>query len=281
MSISQFRSLLFVPATSEHLWEKSTQRHADAVIIDLEDAIPLHKKEMARALAPNALRLMKERGVEVLLRVNSDPALWQLDLQCLPCHAFSAIMLPKVEKLDQVVSLAQTLAELSEGKPPPIAALIETPIGVLAAASIATHPSLCALGFGAEDYSSAIGVNPNELALAWPAQQVITCAHAFGLQCWGLAGSVAEVNDMKAFAKNVAVARTIGFTGSVCIHPKQVPIVNKGFSPSAEELAWAAQVLQADQMATEKGVGVVLLNGRMIDKPIVDRARRWLLAAHS
>lgn len=278
MQINQFRSLLFVPATSEHLWEKASQRGADAVVVDLEDAIPLDKKALARSLAPKAIQLLKDKGAQVVLRVNSDPTLWQQDLAGMPLHHLSAIMLPKVETKDQVEAFSMALATLSDGIPPPIAALLETPLGVLATAQIAGHPALCALGFGAEDYSGAIGVHPNPLALTWPAQQVITGAHAYGLQCWGMAGSIAEVHDLEAFTKSVELARGIGFTGSVCIHPNQVAIVNRGFSPSVAELEWAQKVVDADQSARAKGLGAVLLDGKMIDKPIVDRAQRWLAA---
>jgi citrate lyase subunit beta/citryl-CoA lyase len=94
-----------------------------------------------------------------------------------------------------------------------------------------------------------------------------------------MAGSIAEVKDLDAFGKDVEFARGIGFTGSVCIHPNQVAIVNRGFSPSASELEWAQKVVKADQAARAKGLGAVLLEGKMIDKPIVDRARRWLAAS--
>jgi citrate lyase subunit beta/citryl-CoA lyase len=212
----------------------------------------------------------------VFLRVNSDPALWQEDLRGMPVEALSAIMLPKVESLDQVQALAKALTHLSSKESPPIAALIETPRGVLAAATIASHSALCAMGFGSEDYAGALGVPAEPAALAWPAQQVLTCAHAYGLQCWGLAASIAEVDDMVGFARAVDAGRAMGFTGSVCIHPRQVPVVNRGFSPSEQELAWAQRVLAADQAAREQGLGAILLDGRMLDKPIVDRARRWL-----
>jgi len=278
MRIKQFRSLLFVPATSEHLWEKASQRGADAVVIDLEDAIPIEKKELARAMAPKAIQLLKDKGTDVVLRVNSDPQLWEQDLVGMPLKSLSAIMLPKVETKDQVEAFSKALTQHCSATPPPIAALLETPLGVLATSQIAGHPSLCALGFGAEDYSGAIGVHPHALALTWPAQQVITGAHAYGLQCWGMAGSIAEVKDLDAFGKDVEFARSIGFTGSVCIHPNQVAIVNRGFSPSAAELEWAQKVVDADEAARAKGLGAVLLEGKMIDKPIVDRARRWLAA---
>ena len=157
MQINQYRSLLFVPATSDHLWEKASQRGADAVVIDLEDAIPIDKKQVARAMAPTAIKLLKDKGVDVILRVNSDPTLWQQDLVGMPLQCLCAIMLPKVETKDQVEVFSQALTKLSSATAPPIAALLETPLGVLATPQIASHASLCALGFGAEDYSGAIG----------------------------------------------------------------------------------------------------------------------------
>ncbi|WP_295550066.1 CoA ester lyase [Limnohabitans sp. Rim8] len=276
MPLKTLRSLLFLPATAEHLLAKATERGADALVIDLEDAIPPDRKAAARPMAQAAVRQLAERGATVVLRVNSDPALWQEDLRGMPVEALSAIMLPKVESLDQVEALAKALIQMRAEQAPPIAALIETPRGVVAAATIASHSALCALGFGSEDYAGALGVPAEPAALTWPAQQVLTCAHAHGLQCWGLAASIAEVDDMLGFARAVDAGRAMGFTGSVCIHPRQVPVVNRGFSPSEQELAWAQRVLAADQAAREQGLGAILLDGRMLDKPIVDRARRWL-----
>lgn len=275
-SLRACRSLLFLPATAEHMLDKAPQRGADALIVDLEDSVAAERKVEARPMARAAVRSLASRGAAVLLRVNSAPAVWRLDLQDMPWQDLAAVMLPKVETPQQVEALAQALAEQSGGRAPPVVALLETPRGVLAAADVARHPALVALGFGAEDYAAALGVAPAPLALAWPGQQVVTAAHAFGLQCWGLADSIAEVQDMVAFEKAVLMGRAMGFTGSVCIHPRQVPVVNSGFSPSADELRWAAQVVAADEAASAAGLGAVLLDGRMIDRPIVERARRWL-----
>lgn len=276
MPLKPLRSLLFLPATADHLLAKATERGADALVIDLEDAIPPDRKAAARPMAQAAVRKLAEQCATVVLRVNSDPALWQEDLRGMPVEALSAIMLPKVESLDQVEALAKALIQMRAEQAPPIAALIETPRGVVAAATIASHSALCALGFGSEDYAGALGVPAEPAALTWPAQQVLTCAHAHGLQCWGLAASIAEVDDMLGFARAVDAGRAMGFTGSVCIHPRQVPVVNRGFSPSEQELAWAQRVLAADQASRAQGLGAILLDGRMLDKPIVDRARRWL-----
>ena len=278
-AVKDWRSLLFLPATAEHLLPKATERGADALVVDLEDAIPPDRKAAARPLARAAVQQLADRSARVVLRVNSEPALWALDLQDMPVQHLAAVMLPKVEAPAQLDAFAQALAARAAvvgTAPPPIAALLETPRGVLAAAQVAPHPALCALGFGAEDYAGALGVPPEPAALAWPAHQVLTCAHAYGLACWGLAASIAVVDDVDGFERSVRAGRAMGFTGSVCIHPRQVPVVNRGFSPSDAELAWAARVVAADEAARADGLGAVLVDGRMIDRPIVERARRWL-----
>jgi citrate lyase subunit beta/citryl-CoA lyase len=277
--LRQLRSLLFLPATADHLLARATERGADALVVDLEDAIPPDRKAQARPMARAAVEQLAARGATVVLRVNSEPTLWRQDLQDIPLQQLAAVMLPKVESPSQVDAFAQALATHAAAgghQAPPIAALLETPRGVLAAAQVAPHETLCALGFGAEDYASALGVPPDPAALTWPAHQVLTCAHAYGLACWGLAGSIAVVDDVEGFEQTVRAGRAMGFTGSVCIHPRQVPIVNRGFSPTADERAWAARVVAADEAARTAGLGAVLLDGRMIDRPIVERARRWL-----
>ncbi|MEF7612598.1 CoA ester lyase [Aquincola sp. MAHUQ-54] len=273
--LSALRSLLFLPATATHLLAKAAGRGADALILDLEDAVPAERKAEARVLAAEALAQLAGSGLPVLLRVNAGREAWLQDIAAMPLQALAAVMLPKVERPGQVTALAQAL-DAAGAAALPVAALIESPLGVLASAEIARHPRLAALGFGAEDHAAALGVAPTPQALAWPASQVVTCAHAYGLPCWGLAASVAEVADMEAFAATVRHARAIGFTGSVCIHPRQVPVVNEGFSPTADELAWARRVVEADAAARAQGQGALIVDGRMVDKPIVDRARRWL-----
>ncbi len=279
MRLNQMRSLLFVPATSAHLLAKATQRGADALIVDLEDAVPLARKQEARGMAAAAVAALAGKA-PVLLRVNAPAELLADDIAGAPLHALAAVMLPKVESAEQVQALASALERLAPGRAVPIVALIETARGVVQAASIAqAHPSLAALGFGAEDFAAEMSVAPQALSLAWPAQQVSTCARAWNLPCWGLPGSVAEIEDMDAFGRLVAHARAIGFTGTVCIHPRQVGVANAGFGPTPEELQWARKVVAADAQALASGLGAVTLDGRMIDRPIVERARQWLARA--
>ena len=276
--ISNARSLLFVPATSPHLLAKAVERGADALIVDLEDAVPIDRKVEARGMAAQAIAQLAGQAV-VMVRVNSAPELLRADIEALPLAQIQGVLLPKAESTAQVVALAGLLAQRRSDDPQalPIAALIETPLGVMRAEGIATaHPSVCALGFGAEDYASEMRVEPRPESLLWAAQAVTNCARAFGLACWGLPGSIAEISDMDAFADLVRQARDVGFSGTVCIHPRQVLVANAGFDPTEQELKWAHKVLAAAEEARARGLGAVSLDGRMIDRPIVERAMRLI-----
>lgn len=278
MRMNEWRSLLFVPATSPQLLAKAVRSGADAVIVDLEDSVAPERKAEARQLAREAITAGGDQ-VPLLLRVNAQPPWLQEDLAQAPLDRLQGVMLPKVESARQVIDVQETLARLGAPRLP-VAVLLETARGVLHAERIAAaSPNVAALGFGAEDYASEMGVAPLPPSLLWPAQQVATCARAFGQACWGLPGSIAEIADMEAFGALVSQARAVGFTGTVCIHPKQVAVANRGFGPSAAELEWARRAVAADEDAQRRGLGAVQLEGRMIDRPIVERARRWLRLA--
>ena len=281
MQLSEFRSLLFVPANAGAFVDKAHERGADAVILDLEDAIPAQHKAQARQQVKPALRTLAEHGLPVLLRLNADPRAWTLDLESADLACLRAVMLPKVESAAQVATLEDALEGLECGLGVPrqvaIAALVESPLGVVRAAEIAcASRRLCALGFGAEDYAAAMSIAPEPENLKWAAQQVTNAARAFGLGCWGLADSIANLVDMTRFEASVRQARNLGFTGSVAVHPRQVQVINRGFAPSDEEKEWARGVVQAAERGRAEGKGVVILDGRMIDEPLVQRARRWL-----
>jgi citrate lyase subunit beta/citryl-CoA lyase len=277
---SALRSLLFVPASAPPEWlDRAAGRGADALVVDLEDGVAVERKAAARQTLGAAVTALADRGATVLLRVNADPVLRALDLAASPLHRLAALMLPKVESPAHVQALAQALDDAG-ARELPIAPLVESPAGVLAAAAIAAHPRVCALGFGAEDHAAALGVAPTTLALAWPAAQVVHAAHAHGRACWGLPASIADFRDLAGFEAAVRDARAMGFTGSVCIHPRQLPVLNAGFAPSDDELDWARRVVEADRLARAAGLGATQVDGRMVDRPVVERARRWLAVGH-
>lgn len=275
---ADLRSLLFVPASAPpQLLDRAAERGADALIVDLEDGVAAERKSAARQTLGSVVSALADRGATVLLRVNADPGLWALDLAASPLPRLAALMLPKVESPAAVQALARALDDAGAADLP-IVPLVESPAGVLSAAAIAAHPRVCALGFGAEDHAAALGVAPTPLTLTWPAAQVVHAAHAHGRACWGLAASIADFADLSHFQAAVRDARALGFTGSVCIHPRQVPVLNTGFAPTADELAWARRVIEADRLAQAAGQGATQVDGRMVDRPIVERARRWLAA---
>lgn len=276
-ALNVLRSLLFIPATAPQFLAKAAARGADAIIVDLEDAVLPERKAAARPLAAAACRMLAAQGVTVLLRVNADPASLAADLVHAPLDCIHAIMLPKVEDAGSVRALARQLdaleARFALAQPVRIAALIEGPRGVLRADAIATaHPRLWALAFGAEDYCAAMGIAPLPHALALPVQLLTLAAHAARLECWGLAASIGNINDTAAYTKTARTARELGFTGAMAIHPRQVAALNAAFAPSAEEIAWARRVEAAARAAAARGEGAVTLDGRMIDKPVVARA---------
>lgn len=280
MHLKALRSLLFIPALSSHLFAKAAQRGADALILDLEDAIAFDRKEQARQALPQAVALLAG-SLPVLVRVNSAEPLLSADLQALPHHGVTGVLLPKVESAEQVQQVAHRLQTLGHSPASlPLIPLVETPLGVLHLESIATaHPAVGALGFGAEDYAAMLCVNPTPQSMSWAAHAVANCAAAFGLACWGLPGSVTEIDNETLFTELVGLARAMGFTGTVCIHPVQVQHANRGFGPSNDELAWARAVVDAGEQALAQGLGAVKLNGKMIDRPLIERARAWLAMA--
>lgn len=276
-----FRSLLFIPATSERFVASAAKRGADAVILDLEDSIAPEAKVAARAaLAVHVPRLVGE-GVTVFVRVNGgDLAADDFAAAALP--GVTAILVPKIEssaalrgaqRALNAAERANGLARCAIG----VIALLEGPNAVLDARSIAAvGGSLIGLGFGSEDFAAAMGVRPTMESLLVPAQMVAMAARGAGVQSFGLPGSIAGFQDLEELAALAAKARAIGFTGAVCIHPAQVPIVNAAFSPSAEELAWAQAVVEAFDAALARGKSAVAVQGRMVDPPVYEQAKRLL-----
>ncbi|GAB2885799.1 HpcH/HpaI aldolase/citrate lyase family protein [Paralcaligenes ginsengisoli] len=281
MRMKSKRSLLFVPATTPRFLQKAAQRGADAIIIDLEDSVVPERKQEARESVIEAAAQLHDQGAVVALRVNAGEEHWKRDLAYVDPSHISMIVLPKVDAPEQVRALAQALdclgSETRESNPMLIAALLESPRAVLNAAAIAcSSERLSSLGFGAEDYCTLMGIEPDPQVLSWPAQQVAIAAHAHGLECWGLAASVSEIANLKAYEREAMRARNLGFTGSVAIHPAQVPILNRCFSPSREQIEWARRVVDAHDQCRAKGDGAAQLDGKMIDLPIIERARQYL-----
>ena len=271
--LQSLRSALFVPLADERFLAKAHERGADALLLDLEDSVPPAHKLAARARLPEAARYLAALGAVVMVRVNSTPELVADDLKAATQSPVAAVFLPKVESAEQLLATERLLG----GSKAKLVALLESPAAILAAADISRAGTrLAGLAFGSEDYCGALGIASTKAALDWPAQMLATAARARGLAAFGLPGQLSEIADMDAFSRLLEKAKAMGFTGCTCIHPKQVAATNRVYSPSADEIALAKEIIAAFEAAVREGRGAFALHGRMIDAPVVDQARATL-----
>ncbi len=273
VDLATLRSALFVPLADERFLAGAHRRGADALLLDLEDSVPPAQKAAARARLPEAARRLVALGAVVMVRVNSTADHLAEDLKAAAQSPVAAVFLPKVENAEQVIAAGFLLAE-SGAK---VVAMLESPAAVLDAVAIARAGGrLAGLAFGSEDYCGLLGISSAKAALDWPAQMVAVAARARGLAAFGLPGPVSEIADMDAYARLLDKAKAMGFTGTLCIHPKQVVASNAVYSPSSEEIALAKEIVAAYDAALREGRGAFALHGRMIDAPVADQARATL-----
>ena len=270
------RSLLFVPAVRPDRYPKALATGADAVCIDLEDGVAFGAKDEAR---DKALALFASRApvrAEVSLRIN-DPKteLGQRDLDAVRQSGIrpDALMLPKCDGPDEIREVA---AALSGGLPElPLIVMLETARGVAAAEAIATAaPSVSAVFFGAIDFAADVGC-----AVAWDAalyarsRAIVAAAVA---RVGALDSPCMDVPALDALAEESRRTRALGFTGKAAIHPTQVPVIQAAFSPPADEVAWARRIVEAYER--NEG-GVLLVDGKLIERPVIASAQRTLAMA--
>jgi citrate lyase subunit beta/citryl-CoA lyase len=276
-------SMLFVPADTDRFLAKAGQRGADALILDLEDAVARPAKAGARAnLATFVPRLQASAGVPVYVRVNNEPDLLAADLEAAVAAGPDGLLVPKIETAAQVVQLDADLRQLEQrfGREVGgirVIALLESPLAICNAQAIAqASQRLRGLLFGTEDFGAAMGIASTPEGMTLPAQLLALAAAASGLQPMGLPGTVAEFTDLDAYRSVALKARAIGMRGSICIHPAQVAVINEVFGGTAAEADDARRLLAVFDASVAQGRGAVAHEGRMIDEPIAIKARRFL-----
>jgi citrate lyase subunit beta/citryl-CoA lyase len=276
-----WRSLLFVPANAPQRWAKAHTRGADCIIVDLEDSTQPEAKAAARPLCTEAVRKLRANGATVAVRVNNDPAFLAEDLQAAVSPDLSAIILPKVERVEELAALDAQLAAIETAggmarRATRVIAVIESPAALERLTAIADGPRLVGLCVGSEDFSLSLGRPPTPLALDLVCQQVAYAAAARGLMGLGMACGIGNFTDLDAWAAEAKRAHGMGLTGALAIHPNQIAALNAAFGASEAELAEARAILAAWDRRED---GVVSHNGRMLDQPVVERARRLLQSA--
>jgi citrate lyase subunit beta/citryl-CoA lyase len=273
----RWRSMLFAPADNPERCAKAARAGADAVILDLEDGVAAEAKPAARAALAGAMADARAQGVGVAVRINAP---WLMAVEDLRAVAGAgagadAIMVPKVECPHDLRVIAAMIGEL-RGVGLPLIALIESPLGVARACAIADAADVAGLALGSEDFSLAMGVEPSTAVLDLPARQLALAAAGRGLMALAVPFSIARFREEDAYRAIAVEAAAYGVNGAICIHPKQVAVANAvfGLSPAAREEA--IRILAAWDEAQARGLSVVSLDGRMIDLPVAERARKAL-----
>ncbi|RAI42094.1 hypothetical protein CH341_20350 [Rhodoplanes roseus] len=276
-----WRSLMYVPANVRRFVDKAPQAGADAVILDLEDSVPAAAKEAARDGLAEAVGIVRQGPSQVLVRINRPLPQAVRDLEAAVAAGADGIVLTKAMGPEHVVLMAETLDLLAPvpvgGRGVVMVPIIETAeavplIGAIAAASPRVAGMLC----GAEDLAAELGCAPDdEIVSAIKRQMIIACAAA-GIAPLGLLGTVADFRDPEAVREVALRSRRAGFTGATCVHPSIVPVLNQAFAPTEAELALARRQVEAAEAAAREGRGSFAVDGRMVDEPILRRARRIL-----
>lgn len=281
------RSWIYVPGQRERMVEKSFGLAADAVIYDLEDAVPIAEKQAARDLLG---RMLAEppaaRTPRRYVRVNhpSHGALFEDDLACSVRLGIEGIGLPKVESPRDVREAEHALARhekaagLETGSLR-IMLLIESPLGLVNAHAIASSsPRIIAVAFGAEDFSRELGLPLVKTAEA--KEQIVArstvaiAASAAGVQSIDVIWT--ELADLDGLAAEAQQARRLGYTGKAAIHPDQLAPINAAFTPTGDEIAYAKEVMAAYDAAVAEGTGAINYKGSFLEEPVIARARHVL-----
>lgn len=276
-----WRSLLFVPADDERRLARAHERGADGIILDLEDGVAPAAKVPARSTLANRIADLAARGQDVIVRINGGWRDIAADLDACVCPGLSAILVPKAEDGMRLTVVAEMIAEwealrgLQSGSVALIA-LVESPLGIANLSAIAGVPRVVGIALGTEDFSLALGVAPTREALDLPCRQIALAAAARSLMAFAVPFSIADFRDEDGATQAASASFAFGGSGALCVHPAQVTIANRVFTPSDAARADASAVLTAWAEAHDRGLSVASLNGRMIDRPVVERAKRLL-----
>ena len=273
----RLRSLLFAPAVRPDLLRKMPRTGADAIVIDLEDATPPDAKDTGRVEMRSAVADLAGQ-LPILVRVNDDTTPWHDDdLDSLPTEGLAGIVVPKIETIAGLDSLAERLT--ARRLDMSVIGGVETALGVADARSLLAHDVISAGYFGAEDFIADLGgvrtASNDEVAYA--RAQIALAGRLADVTV--IDQIVADFTDDDRCRRECLEARAMGYSGKLCIHPSQVSIANEAFLPSSEEIDRARRLLEAYDDAKAQGVASVAFEGQMVDEPVARQARRVLAEA--
>lgn len=274
------RSRLYLPGTMPKFMLNAGIHKPDAIILDLEDSVAPPEKLSARYIVRNALRTLNFYGAEPMVRINQGELGLQ-DLDAIVPQPVHLLLLPKVESADEIHTVDERVREISKdcGRKDPVLLMpiLESARGIVNAPAIAqASPNNVSLAIGLEDYTADLGAQRTLLGTEsfFARSMVVNAARSAGLQAIGTVFS--DVDDMEGLRAAALEAKSLGFDGMGAIHPRQIRVIHEAFAPTEEELQKAGEIVIAFEEAEAKGLGVVSLGTKMIDPPVVKRARRMV-----
>ncbi len=276
------RTMLFMPGNNPGMLQNGGVFGADAIILDLEDAVAPLEKDAARLLVSKALKTVDYANSEKVVRINPLDTFGRQDIPAIvPCRP-DAILVPKVEKAEDIHEVVRLVAAAEQPGQTPVKliALLETPSGIAESYQIAkADERVVALAFGAEDYTASLGAKRTKegTEIFSARTTVVNSAAAAGIQ--SIDTPFTDVNDREGLIADTDLAKRLGFKGKLAINPRQVDDIHSVFNPTERDIDWAQRVLRAIRKAEAEGSGVASLDGKMVDAPIVARAERILFLA--
>lgn len=279
------RTMMFVPGANAAMLRDAPLFGADSIMFDLEDSVSLKEKDTSRALVHFALKTFDYSSVETVVRVNGLDSCGALDIEAVVLAGVNVIRLPKTETAQDIIDVEAVIERVERensievGRTRMMAA-IESAEGVLNAREIAkASKRLIGIALGAEDYVTNMKTRryPDGQELFFARSMILHAARAAGIAAIDTVYS--DVNNTEGFQNEVRMIKQLGFDGKSVINPRQIPLVNEIYTPTEKEIDHAKQVIWAIREAESKGSGVISLNGKMVDKPIVERAERVIALA--
>lgn len=282
------RSMLFVPGSNAAMISNTFIYKPDSIMFDLEDAVALKEKDSARILVAHALQHPLYQEIETVVRVNPlDSEFGLADLNAVVRAGVDVVRMPKTETAQDVIDMDREITEIEKACGREVGstlmlAAIESPLGITQANQIATASKrLIGIALGAEDYVRNLKTerSPEGIELLFARCSILQAARAAGIQAFDTVYS--NANNEEGFLKEAALIKQLGFDGKSLVNPRQIELLHNLFAPTQKDVEQAQKIIEAAEEAERNGLGVVSLNGKMIDAPIIDRARLVLERAKS
>ena len=267
--------MMFVPGNNPGMMQDAFIYGPDSIMLDLEDSVTMAEKDAARLLVYNALKSIDFGDTEMVVRINplSTPY-GRKDVEAVVKAGVHVIRMPKTETADEIEKVEKELGCLGRTR---MMAAIESAEGICNAFAIAkASKRMMCIALGAEDYCANLKTQrtPGGAELLYARETIVVAARAAGIDALDTVYS--NLDDMETFRKEVELIKTLGFDGKSIINPRQIHIVNEVFAPTEKEIEKAKKIIAAIKEAEKRGSGVIAVNGKMVDRPVVIRAQRTI-----